>query len=165
MVRCNLITRFNALSSTDAMHTVYVTIKVRFFTWWKPYFPCTWKDLFIVLLSIPEFSSNSWINMYETLTPATAKGYSHVALIPCVFSNNLWKAACQQFKQVSPCHVSLQDLTTFCFITGTVENKWHTGYLLAKNKRFSSETNPQPLKIKIRTFCKLCAATTCEQKN
>ena len=30
-----------------------------------------------------------------------------------------------------------------------------TGYLLAKNKRFSSETNPLPLKIKIRPTDKL----------
>jgi hypothetical protein len=38
--------------------------------------------------------------MCEILTPATAKGYSHVARNPCVFSNNLWKAACM-LKQIS----------------------------------------------------------------
>jgi hypothetical protein len=28
--------------------------------------------------------------------------------------------------------------------------KGHTGYVLAKNKRFSSEINPQPLKTKLK---------------
>jgi hypothetical protein len=32
--------------------------------------------------------------MYEMFTPATAKGYSHVARVPCCFSINLLKEAC-----------------------------------------------------------------------
>ena len=39
---------------------------------------------------IPQRSSNICININVTLTPATAKGYSHVALLPPFLHNNCW---------------------------------------------------------------------------
>jgi len=112
-------------------------------------------------------------------TPATAKGYSHTARIPCCFSINLLKGAClivgsptsnRQFICMSRwtlCSLSKElilytrsmnpDFIYIILVSGIYiyYRKGHTGYVLAKNKRFSSEINPQPLKPKSNDIVKL----------
>lgn len=41
----------------------------------------------------PECKSNICISICDILMPATANGYSHVALSPSFFNNSLWKDA------------------------------------------------------------------------
>lgn len=52
-----------------------------------------WSPLLFKLFDGPEYRSSIWISMNVTLIPATANGYSQVALFPSHLNNNLWKEA------------------------------------------------------------------------
>lgn len=43
---------------------------------------------------LPDWRSNICASMNEILMPATAKGYSHSALVPSCLCNNLWNDSC-----------------------------------------------------------------------
>jgi len=77
--------------------------------------------------------------MNVMFTPATANGYSHVALLPHCFFSSLWNEACGNKIR--------------WFLTGKGAHQIKKSYryilltenVLAKNRRFSREMNPAPL--------------------